>query len=414
MEITSNEVTPLSIYLNSALEDSSNSSGNRITFSFKESVEYDQEVVPFITLSQFTAFNTFASISSLQKNNKLKIVNVFYNAQSNLYDYSTFVRTITIPDNRYTANTLLQYLNSVANYQVTVTGVDWYSTSSQQAVLFLGLGYTAPGSFNSSTSVQGFALSPQDSSRMCILNGEYSSTQNPYVKAYINGSSPLYDPYQYAGLYLVEDAETTGCMTALGFSNATNRLPYIPNTPLRGIGWSFEVQTPTTTSMPNYPNAIGINPATSAFTYNLFGPWLLYFCIDGLSTNSKCNDESLDQNNILASIPITSFGSGLISYEPQINQPQALRSIMSFNSFSITIFDEKKNLVDFRGGTWTAKIDFSFKMKASHNFIHSISAQPADPPIQSTGTTVQQREQLKRGNPYGGTSFNKGFLRTTT
>lgn len=407
MDVSSNEVEPLSLYLNSKLEDGNNPTANKIIFNFRNPIQYDEEVLPYVTLSQFTAFNTFASISEQLKNNIVTIVNVIRNGNTGVVDSTTYTRRIVIPDNRYSAASLFSFLNSQCNWQVTVTGANWYSSTSNTSVLYLGLGYPGTNSAHSTTAVPGFSISPTDDNKACILIGETSGgTQNPYVRTYTSGSY-LTDPFQYLGIYMQSGGENEGFLDALGFITDGIPTPAIPFTSLNGFGFSFGTTVGSTTlGLPlSYAPLVGIN------AYNLFGPSLLYFCLDLLATNSRSSDERLDQSNILASIPVNTFGGGFIIYQPQSNQVQAFKSRMVFNSMQVSIYDENRNLVDFRGGAFQAKIDFTFKLKADFNTTSQANSNSRLHPVVGENITIGERERGSKRNIYGGVKPGGGLHR---
>lgn len=382
----------VAVYLNSNLEDTANAQANKVDFKFINPINPHDGISAYVTLSQFTAFNTFASISASQRNNVVKVVNVMYNAITGVYDYTTYFQRYVIPDNRYTAVTLFALLNSKLTKSVlpNVQGINWYSDQvtngdivTDYSYLFIGLGFNGENNMFTSTPVQGFGLDPNDEGRAIISAASIagSSNGNAYQKNYIPGpnSGVNYDPLVYAGVYLVVDSETYGFMQSLGFIGGGVTPEYIPNTPYSGFGFTFNIlDTPAPTPQPSLD---------ASFAYQLFGPWMLYFCIDGLTVNTRCNDEQLDQSNVIGTIPVEAFYGGLINYQLTMPEVQRFKSKPDFTSFMVSIYDQNKQLVDFRGGSWTAKLDFNFIATPDYNLI----AEPL---------TLTLDDPLNRGNLY--------------
>jgi hypothetical protein len=394
----------VALYLNSNLEDSANSTANKVDFRLQGPINSADGVYGYVTLSQFSAFNTFASISAHQQNNVVKCVNVMYNAITGVYDYTTYMQRYVIPDNRYTAVTLFALLNGVFTRNQLLNsnqGQNWYSQAVSTDIvnnpivyssyLYLGFGFNGQNNLTCTTPVQGFSLNPDDEGRMVISPAAVlgSTNGNPYTKIYTSGSIQN-DPFVYAGIYLVSDSETAGFMSSLGFIGKDVVAQYIPNTPLQGFGFTF----PTTIN-PVPPQA----PLAASFAYQLFGPWLLYFCLDALTVNTRCNDESLDQSNIIGTIPVEAFYGGLISYHLTMPESQRFKSPPDFTNFMVSIYDQNKRLVDFRGGSWTAKLDFNFVQAPDYNLIE-------EPDVLTRADPRSSGNLHKRSNPDG--SLNTG------
>lgn len=399
--VSSDATDSVAVYLNSSLEDSANTNANKIDFRFVTPINPHDGVAAYVTLSQFTAFNTFASISAAQLNNVVKVVNVMYNALTGVYDCTTYLQRYVIPDNRYTAVTLFALLNANLTKSVLPQGfqvgeINWYSNetttdsiTTQYSYLYLGMGFDGLNNMFTSTPVEGFALDPDDEGRVAVSAATFegNTNGNAYQKQYISGYGGVSsDPLVYAGVYLVVDDETAGFMTSLGFIGKGVSANFIPNTPYKGFGFTFPI---TASPAPPPPP-----PISGAFAYQLFGPWMLYFCLDGLTVNTRCNDEQLDQSNIIGCVPVEAFYGGLISYQLTAPQFQRFKSPADFTTFTISIYDQNKMLVNFRGGSWTAKLDFHFEPLPDYNLIQQ--------PLYPTIDDAQSRGNLhKRSLPDG-------------
>ncbi len=410
MDVVSKDLEPIPIFLNSFLEATGESTANRITFNFRRPIVTEPNTETYVALSQFTAFNTFTSISANQGNNVFQIVNVFYDAVDKVYDYTTYSRRFVIPDNRYSISSLFAYLNDICTYQVQVTDANWYNYTTTGAVheswLNLGFGFNGENNTATQTPVIAFSVEDKDNGICQLFPADFTGNTfgNPYEKTYTIGDIES-DPYVYAGVYLVSNPETVGFLTTMGFLTQGKIPQAIANTPLSGVGFTFNVLGAPFSA----PAFTPPNPFYAPGSYNLFGPSLLYFTIDGLSSGSRSNDSQLDNVNIINSIPISTFSDGLISFNNQSPYKVKLQSPTDFTSFSVTLYDEVGNVVDFRGGKWQARLDFTFQLQKDFTFQSMFTANPEDAPRTDSRIPIQQRQSLKRGNPFGGVSSAIGF-----
>lgn len=384
---------PQSIFLNSKFANTSSSSSNQLNFSFKRALTKEQGDLCYIALANFTTFNTFPSISQNQGNNVCKIMNIMYNAVTKTYDYSR-VKRLVIPDDRYDINSLSLYLNTYGNYQELValdgTGAVWTSDpTGTNAYLYLGFGFNGLNNVNTTTPILGFI--PGTESGKLALQPALTLNTSAYNKIYTSGSLAN-DQYAYAGVFLIIDNETEGFMESIGFSSKFTPAPLISNN-YKGYGIVMPVNAP-----PSYQGV-----CNAPLVVALQGPWLLYMSIDSLANNSKCNDMTLDQLNIVASIPINNYYGACIDYTLSFDQYQLLEDLNA-SSFSVTFYDENRKIVDFRGGQWCACLHIITKSNAKDDLTNRISSNTVtsfSPAVYQPRTVTNQ---LKRPNPYGGSS----------
>lgn len=391
MEAALTRQAPQTLFLDSFDGGSSTSTSNQINLSFATPLTKEPSDLVYVTLGSFTSFNTFPSISQNQGNNVCKILNVMYNAVTGVYDYSR-VKRVIIPDDHYDVNTLVAYLNKNGNYQETVTftgATPWTTTVGGASILYLGFGFDGTNNIVGTTPILGFAVTP-DNSRI-VIQPPVTAAENAYSKVYNTGYSITNDPYVYAGLYLIVDNETSGFMESIGYSNKFTASPQITPS-YSGYGYNFSTSvTPTTTSF-----TLIIGQQVIA----LSGPWMLYFTIDNMSTNSRCNDNLMDQLNIVDTIPVEAYYGGMISYQASLPKYQLVGDLNTV-TLTVSIYDQNRKLVDFRGTQWKASLHFITKTNArdlmdmqQNNQSKSITYTPDLPPTLSNSK--------KRENPFGG------------
>lgn len=350
MELSLPRQAPQSIFLNSNFAESSTSSSNALTFSFTQPLTKDGADLKFISLAKFQTFNTFSSISALQGNNKVIVRTYFVNAVTGV---STFYDILlTIPDGHYDINTLLAYLNANGNSQKTITfsGTPPWTTYGATSILYLGFGFNGQNNDALTTPIVGYL--PNDDNSKVVLQPNVTQTGNAYFKTYSTGNSIANDPYVYSGVYLIDNEETNGFMNTVGFSSKFIQTPLIaPDT--QGFGYAF-----ATNSLPSVQPLL-----TGPLVINLSGPWMIYMCIDSLSNNSRCNNASMDQLNIVDSIPIDNYYGSFINYNQTFDNYQLLDDLNT-SSFRVNFIDQNNKPVDFRGGQWCAVLHLVTKTNA--------------------------------------------------
>lgn len=394
MEVSTVKQAPQSVFLNSSFAQGASSTSNQLSFTFNTPLTKEPDDLVYIALTQFMSFNTFANISQVQKNNVLKVVNVMYNAVTG--QRQNYEKRFEIPDDRYDVTSLGEYLNSICHYQVEVKGANWTS-SSTKSFLYLGFGFNGKNHDTAILPIQSFTISATDG--QVSLNSAVTSFSNAYTKTYTSGGSITNDPYVYEGLYLLYDEETEGFMKASGFSTKFVKIPNIGNG-YQGFGYNF----------PLYKAPTVQTRVTSPFPINLAGPFLLYMTIDSLGNNSRCNDPTMDNFNIISTIPVDVFYGQCISFSPSNTTYQLLDDLNTSN-FSITFYDQDRRLVDFRGGHWTACLHFITKTLASSDRINRETANNSIgyyPALDQSRALVQQKK--RKQNPYGGVRHTQGLL----
>ncbi len=343
--------SPVPIFLSSDLEVVS-TSHNDVDFNFKNAISKSPELIPFISLESFQGMNTFANISQLHQNNVVIIVNVFLNANTN--EYYVMDKKITIPDGRYNSDSLLGYLNTNCNWQVTVEDANWTSNEAEtEAVLFNGFGFSGQNSSETSVPLLGFTLNAYDPCKISIFPATFagSTNGNPYKKTYESGGSISNDKYVYAGVYLSWTAQTQGFMKMIGI-NATDLIPRAGTSTAQSFGFTF-----TTTATPD-----PVAPISPLWTYTLSGPTLLYFTVSNISSSSRHNEETLDSRNILGCIPINVPYGGLFQFQQSVDHSEMLQSLGSYLNLTVTLYDQNGVKVDFRSNTgWNAKLFLTYK-----------------------------------------------------
>lgn len=409
---------PQTVYLNSWSAKSATGNSNQLIFSFPESIQKAPHDLVYAKLTSFVSYNSFANISESQRNNKLQIINCFYNAATSTNSLGiapggkfTITTNITIPDNHYSSTSLLAYLNSVCNQQMNVSPTNWVTNSnSTQSILFLGLGYNGLNNTAATTPVTGFILS-SDAGKFAISAAGTGTTNNAYLKTYTTGNITV-DPYVYMGVYLAENDNTRGCMQLLGLSNNNVSTPYVfrginsinpdssKNIDYRGFGFTFNQS-----SVPN-----PIQPKTLSYVFNLAGPAILYFTIDNVPTNSLSNDTFMNVKNIIASIPVNGYYDGQICYTPENSEYDYVQDLDT-NSFTVTIYDQYQNIVDFRGISWQASLQFLTKTNVAEDTFNRKTANLSSKVIYDTGVPTIHNKQFSKPNAYGGNSTLGGLYR---
>lgn len=329
------------IFLNSASATASSPTSNELLFSFAKPLIKQPDDIAYASLQSFQSYNTFPTVGQYLKNNVVKIINRMYNATNGTYtDYLT---RIVIPDDHYDGGSLMAFLNTNCQRQIQVFGANWTSTVAGTSFLYLGLGFSGQNNAAASTPIQGFITDPLDSGRTYIQSG-VNTYENAYEKTYTSGSIAT-DPYVYAGVYLVDDAETHEFMICMGFANRYNP-PVAATSGIYGYGYTFPL-----TINPIIPQ----DPVRSPYVINLAGPSNLYFTCDELSNNSRHNDPMMDSKSILGTIPVNSYYGQYINFQQQNPVKQMLDELDTM-SFVVTIYDQNNKIVDFRGTAWTAEI----------------------------------------------------------
>lgn len=345
---------PLPIYLNSS-QESTDTSQNNVNVSYRNPIQIDPEEIGLVTLANFQAFNTLANVTKSIGNNVVTILNSFRNNTTG--DTFVYEKTITLPDGRYSTDSLFEVLNAQCNWQVTVTGANWTSDEAEtESILYLGFGFNGQNNAFCSTPLLGFALNPTDPCLIAYFPATFQGTTdgNAYQKSYTSGSIST-DPFAYTGVYLKLTDATSRFLSMMGFNV---KQPQSIDGGYFGFGYAF--------SYNGLPNPVA--PQSPSLCYNLSGPSLLYFTLDTMSTGSRHNDENMDSRNIIGIIPIDVPYGGMISYTQSFDQYSMVKSQMSYTSMRIVLYDQDGQQVDFRSQRgWTACLHLIFKGNSRNN-----------------------------------------------
>lgn len=403
MEIAIAAQAPQTIYLNSLAARGSVGSANQLVFNFVDPIDHVGSDILYAKITSFSAFNSFSNVIRSSGNNMLKVLNVFYNASSTTnslgapaFSYFTILNTIIVPDGHYTNSTLQAYLNTRLATQQTVTGANWTSNTTT-AILYLGFGFSGTNNATTTTAISSVVLSG-DVGKYSINAAGTGSSFNTYTKTYTSGSIAT-DPFAYAGVYLIDDEDTVGLMRIMGCSNANVDTPLVYNN-MRGVGFQFS------------PNVLPtpVMPKELPYIYNLAGPETLYITIDTLANNSRSNDGFMNSKNIVGAIPVNAYYQGLILYD-SANDRYDLVNGIDTTTMTVTIYDEKKNIVDFRGGSWQAELQIITKSNAKDDHFNKQTANHSTNIMYDVGQPEIHNRITKRQNPYGGMDMRAGLYR---
>jgi hypothetical protein len=394
MEVAIARQAPFALYLNSKFASASTSTGNGITFSFAKPLYKDPDDLMYVKLSHFTTFNTFTNISQYQGNNILKVLTQFRNNVTGAVDNSN-IQTITVPDGRYDINTLVAYLNANCNSQLQVDNTAFTTNDAGEAYLYLGLGFDGSNNSQCTTPILGF-VATEGSSRVLVSPAMNSNT-SAYLKDYNIGYSISNDPYAYMGVYLLVDDVTEGLMEVLGFTNLSIVDPVIASG-LSGYGYQFATSAA--------PNTDTMNPSqlVSPYVINLAGPMVVTMVADSIQNNSRSSDTFMDQQNVIGEIPIASYYGSIINYRNP-SDDVTLVDHLDTVTLVITFYDQNNKLVNFQGGIWTAKLQFTMKSDAKKNLIDQQTANVANTYVAPVDTSYAVSRKKQKANDYGGLSL---------
>lgn len=194
------------------------------------------------------------------------------------------------------------------------------------------------------SSVPGFILDPTNETKVVLQPPPQWITYKSVV-----------GNFSQAGVYLIDDNETEGLLTTLGFKTPNQKSEFFGNG-LKGYGTSYNEW--------NVNQTVPIITQYKAFiSYNLSSVNTLYFCITNLNSNGFSNSPKLDAANVIASIGVTvPYGSSII-YSPTKDMFHYVENL-DHTDLQIVIFDQDLNIVNFNGQPWSAVLTFNFNSNA--------------------------------------------------
>ncbi len=357
-------------------DDSNGSSYNPFIAMLPDVGGFNDGDIPHIQLTQFSCYNNFYNISAGLQNNILKIVTVVGTNGMN------YVKSITIPDGNYNMKTLLAYLNGTGTNNVSAQwvfprsnaggGVEFTSvtdpSNNYYEAIYTGLGWdnnlsavVCPDGYNV-TSVLTPRLDSNNPLTTVVLPFSVDTNnivtvntppKNVYHKSYLDGYSSVNDPYSVNAIGLIDDDETTNLLTLLGFKNTSTLSVKIPYCNLWGYYVTVYEDVATTTASMTNNNIVGIR------NYTLGGVDMLYFGLVNIQNENYSNDKTLNNLNVVASMPFQAAYGEMFVYEPANSHPIRI-SNANVEFFQCVILDQDLKRINFNGLRWHATFRISF------------------------------------------------------
>lgn len=331
-----------------------------------------------IQLLQFQAFNTIYNIDST--NNKLEIFVQTYNSDFSGLNSGNTSTVVSISEGSYSAETLVDALNTaiLATCTATLRGShSGYSTyyyytgfGISSSALSAGQAAIDPVTWDSTTGKITFQIpSLTDLGDKSASNdGSYNSSS-----ATISGNS-TFASHIYSGFYLLTNTYK-GLLSTLGFDTAKSYDIPTYDVSLRGVGVYL---TPTVTYASNVMTVsytvdsswqldksqsgaytVSSSGVTSPGILDLSYPRSINIVASGIPTNNRSVTPNLSYGNLFANVPITVGFGETISYEPFTSFPLQITNFQ-LTHFTVSILDEDGEAVNFHNSKWKLVIGINW------------------------------------------------------